>query len=167
MATGNPYGKQKFGRSPEETLGRYTEYKMTPSISLAKEITLGRDVFGRPVPWSNEPGDEKHPRYASIYEGENRLLRGLTSPEYAAQHLPIFFGHGVGTFYEGMREHGVDPHDLRAVLQTVQEHPETFMRPLAEAFGEFIGINAQVVRGKPYEVPQWQQELEQTYLPME
>jgi hypothetical protein len=170
LATGNPYGKQKFGQSPEETVGRYTEYKMTPSVSLAKELTLGRDVFGRPVPWSAEPGNKAHPRYSSLYTGQgnslkDRVLRGITSVEYASQHAPIFLGHGIGSFYEGMREHGVNPTDLRGVIRAVQQHPELVVRPAAESAGEFFGINAQHVRGKPYVPPAAQQRFERTYLP--
>lgn len=133
----SPYGKQKYGRTPEEVAGRYTEYKMTPVLSLGKELTSGRDVFGRPVPWSKDPGTRAKPRYTKL--------------EYAGQHLPIFAGHGVQSFYEGMRDAGVNTSDMGAIIRGIQKHPEVVLRATAESAGEFIGVNAQKVRKKPGE----------------
>jgi hypothetical protein len=100
IGASTPYAKPKYGATtPEEVFGRYTEYKLTPSISLAKELGTGRDVFGRPVPWSSAQGTKFAPKY--------------TYPEYIGQHAPIFIGHGVQAFYEGMREAGVTTNSIR------------------------------------------------------
>jgi hypothetical protein len=166
FAAASPYQKQKFGqRTPEEVFGRYTEYKATPSISLGKELTTGRDVFGRPVPWSTDPGTKYAPRYSSLYTGQNRLLRGIASPEYWGQHFPIFIGHGVQAFYEGLRESGINPTDINAIFRGIQQHPAILGKTAFEGASEFLGINPQQERGKPYVVPQAQQKFEQNYLP--
>jgi hypothetical protein len=129
VAVMKPYSKQAYGKSPEEIMGRYAEYKAIPGISAAKELISGRDVFGRPVPWSPEPGTAKFPR--------------LTWPEYATQKGPIWLGHGVKAAYDAAREQGIDTSTLRNVFGAISQHPEIIREALLSSGAEFLGINVQ------------------------
>lgn len=143
FVSANPYTRPKYGaKSWHELLGRYAEYKATPAISGGLELTTGRDIFGRPVPWSSDPGDKYHPRYSI--------------PEYAlATHTPIFVAHATAAFYEGMRAEGVHPHDIKSFIHMAQKHPEIFLEAGLEGGAEFLGLNLQKERGKrPYQPPQ-------------
>jgi hypothetical protein len=152
MQGAKPYAHGKYGeRTPEEIAGRYFEYKATPSLSLYKEFATGKDVFGRPVPWSKDPGTRFAPQYYT--------------EEWIGQHIPIFLGHGVQAFYEGMRDSGINPRDIHAIMRGVQQHPEILGRAAFESAAEFFGLNPMRERGRPYQVPQMQQRFEQKYLP--
>lgn len=122
--------KPKFGQqSPEEVMGRYGEYKLAPHFGIAKELMGGKDFLGRPLPWSDDPGKPKFPR--------------LEYPEWAAQHGPIFLGHGVSAFYESLREQGVDVHDLNKIMRAMVSNPKAIESALLEGGAEFFGVNLQ------------------------
>lgn len=123
------YGKQPYGKSPEETFGRYAEYKLHPAFGVAKELVSGRDIFGRPVPWSPERGTTKFPR--------------LTYPEYIAQRGPIFFGHAVQAAYDGARSQGIPEPTIKQVFGQMAKHPEIFTESALTGAAEFMGINIQ------------------------
>lgn len=129
IAAGDPYGKKPFGKSPEETFGRYAEYKLHPAFGAAGELMYGRDIFGRPVPWSHEPGTAKFPRLGWL--------------EYGAQRGPIFLGHAVQAAYDGAREQGIPDPSIKQVMGAMIKHPEIIAKTALTGTAEFFGFNLQ------------------------
>ena len=126
--------KYKYGqKTPEDAAARYAEYKLTPGIGIGKELLTGKDVFGRPVPWSSEAGSKMFPR-------KNWM-------EFAGEHGPIFVGHAVSAFHETLRDDGVDTRDSRNVLRAIQRNPQLAREAFEEAgmsgVAEFFGVNIQ------------------------
>lgn len=126
--------KYKYGQqTPEDAIAKYGEYKLTPGIGLGKELMTGKDIFGRPVPWSKEEGSAKFPR-------KNIM-------EFTGEHLPIFFGHAVSAFHEVLRDQGVDTRQSMNVIRSVMRNPELARKALEEAsltgVAEFFGVNIQ------------------------
>jgi hypothetical protein len=117
---------RRGGTSPEELLGRYGSYKLHPSVGIARELIAGKDIFGRPVPWSKEPGTRFAPR--------------LEYPEYIAEKGPIFIGGAVHEMYQGMRDGGMSTRDIQTVIGNVQRHPELLLEGAKTAVGEFFGL---------------------------
>ena len=135
-------GRPQFGQqSPEEAFAKYSEYKLAPGIGVAKELIMGKDVFGRPAPWSSDPGNRVFPRKNWI--------------EFAGERSPIFLGHGITAFHEALRDQGVDTRMSRNVLRAIGNNPVATGHAIKEgllASGlEFFGINIQPDRyiGRP------------------
>lgn len=112
---------------------RYSEYKLTPGIGLGKELATGKDVFGRPTPWSKEDGSAKFPR-------KNYM-------EFVGEHGPIFVGHAVSAFHETLRDQGVDTRQSMNVIRAITRNPQATIKATEEALiagvPEFFGVNVQ------------------------
>jgi hypothetical protein len=127
-------GKPKFGQqTPEEVMGKYAEYKLTPGIGLGKEVITGKDVFGRPSAWSSQAGSDKFPR-------KNWM-------EEVGQQTPIFMGHAVSAFHEALRDNGVDTRTSMNVIRAITNNPQLAYKAATEAAleggAEFFGVNIQ------------------------
>jgi hypothetical protein len=134
--------KYKYGeQTPEEAVARYGEYKLVPGIGLGKELATGKDVFGRPVPWSSEIGSARFPR--------------KNWAEFVGEHGPIFVGHAISAFHESLRNQGVDTRTLNGVYNAIMHNPQAATKAAEEGAlaggAEFFGVNVQPDRfiGKP------------------
>jgi flavin-binding protein dodecin len=121
--------KELYGATKTEAirnqLARYAEYKADPALGLGIEQITRQDVFGRPIPWSNEPGTKSKPKY--------------TYPEYIGSKGPIFLGGGVRDIYESLREKGLSAGDATSLIRALGNNPEILGRGAAVGATEFVG----------------------------
>jgi hypothetical protein len=75
----------------------YAENKATPLYGLGKEIVTGHGFTGRPLPWSSDKGDAKHPPESW--------------GEYAWSRTPIPLSAGAGYIYDQLRNAGASVKD--------------------------------------------------------
>ncbi len=88
-----------------QTIGRYAQYKIDPTIQTIGEAATGEDVFGRPLPFSEKEGTEKRPKY--------------TWTEYALQKGPIPLGGATREIYDTFRENGMSALDATTLLRGI------------------------------------------------
>jgi hypothetical protein len=95
------------GKSPidnsRDAFARYAQYKANPSIQLPIEIALGHDTFGRPYPWSPDPGTKTKPRYTPI--------------EFITSLGPIPLQGGMREIYDELRTGGVSALDATTIMK--------------------------------------------------
>ena len=87
-------------------LWSYAQNKATPAYGLGKEILTGRDFMERPLPWSSDKGDAKHPP--------------ISWGEFAWSKSPIPLSAAAGYVYDSLRKAGASVTDasmwMRAVM---------------------------------------------------
>jgi len=86
-------------------LADYAAYKIDPSLSLLGEAAFGEDAFGRPLPWTANPGSKARPKYSWA--------------EYAATKGPIYFGGAAREIYDTLREEGLSASDTTAIMRNL------------------------------------------------
>jgi len=84
----------------------YAQNKATPVYELGKEILTGHDFMKRPLPWSSDKGDAKHPP--------------ISWGEFAWSKAPIPLSAAAGYVYDQLRKAGASVTDasmwMRAVM---------------------------------------------------
>jgi hypothetical protein len=73
-------------------LWSYVQNKATPAYGLGKELLTGHDFRERPLPWSSDKGDPKHPP--------------ISWGEFGASKLPIPLSAAAGYVYDQLRKSG-------------------------------------------------------------
>jgi hypothetical protein len=99
--------KDKFG-AIAKIGGQYLMHKATPGLEETLELATGQDYQGRPLPalpWVNQPGTAKKPKYDWT--------------EYALTHAPIPLTGPVGYFYKKLREGGTSSLDATAITRAL------------------------------------------------
>lgn len=85
---------------------QYAKNKATPVVGLEEELRTGRDFMGRPLPWSSDKGDAKHPP--------------ISWGEFAWSKAPIPLSAAAGYVYDQLRKAGSSVTDasmwMRAVM---------------------------------------------------
>ena len=85
---------------------QYAKNKATPVVGLEEELRTGRDFMGRPLPWSSDKGDAKHPP--------------ISWGEFAWSKAPIPLSAAAGYVYDQLRKAGASVTDasmwMRAVM---------------------------------------------------
>jgi hypothetical protein len=126
--------KSKTRQTPEEIAGRYGEYKLNPAVSLGIELARGKDLFGRPVPWSGE-------QFGKTQYGRPDFRKPkYTGTEYALTHGPIFMNEAVKEFYQGLRDHGIDARSATAIVRGISQNPKIVREAAIEGAGAFVGL---------------------------
>jgi hypothetical protein len=108
-----------------DSVSRYAEYKAAPLIGDTLEIGLGQDVFGRPVPWSNDPGTKAKPRF--------------TTSEYVLSKGPIYLGGATREIYDTLRERGIPATDALSLIHALKNGPDILARGALIGLGEAVG----------------------------
>ncbi|MGI8821212.1 MAG: hypothetical protein ACR2ID_10155 [Chthoniobacterales bacterium] len=125
FALGN---KSKTDRS-RDVVAKYAQYKINPTIQLGTELAMGEDAFGRPTPWSGNPGTLSKPQF--------------TPTEYALTKGPIYLGGATREIYDELRQQGMAPRDITSLLRALAAHPEVAAKGALvgsmEALGGGIG----------------------------
>jgi hypothetical protein len=84
----------------------YAQNKATPVYGLGKELITGHDFMGRPLPWSSDKGDAKHPP--------------ISWGEFGWSKAPIPLSAAAGYVYDQLRKSGASVTDasmwMRAVM---------------------------------------------------
>jgi hypothetical protein len=75
----------------------YLENKATPLYGLGKELITGQNFMERPMPWSSEKGDAKHPP--------------ISWGEFAWSKAPIPLSAAAGYVYDQLRKAGANVTD--------------------------------------------------------
>lgn len=113
LATSWMSKKQLRGESRQahlgDIVGQYAMGKVTPSISLAKDVLTGQNWSGRPLPWSSDPGKPDKPGKLPT----SRMSWG----EYAGTMGPIPLQGPVGYVYDKMRQGGASAMDTTAIIK--------------------------------------------------
>jgi hypothetical protein len=85
---------------------QYAQNKATPVYGIGKELVTGHDFMGRPLPWSSDKGDVKHPP--------------ISWGEFAWSKAPIPLSAAAGYVYDQLRKAGASVTDasmwMRAVM---------------------------------------------------
>jgi hypothetical protein len=85
---------------------QYLENKATPVYGLGKELITGQNFMERPMPWSSDKGDQKHPP--------------ISWGEFAWSKAPIPLSAAAGYVYDQLRKAGASVTDasmwMRAVM---------------------------------------------------
>lgn len=107
-----------YGKSPQaaaaDTVSKFAQYKLHPTLQVVGEGMYGKDLFGRALPpeiqrlrgmvgLTPQAGTNSKPQY--------------TLAEYASQKGPIFIGGGARDVYESLREQGMDRPDLNMLFR--------------------------------------------------
>jgi hypothetical protein len=99
LATSFMNNKELHGQSRAshlgEILGQYALGRANPAIGVGKEILIGQNFIGRPLPWNPQPGTLKRPKMGWW--------------EYGLSHGPIPLTGPIGYFYDQMRAKEADP----------------------------------------------------------
>jgi hypothetical protein len=113
LATSWMSKKELRGESRQTHLGnifgQYAFGKLTPSLSLGKDVLTGQDWSGRPLPWSSDPGKPDKPGKLPT----SRMSWG----EYAATMGPIPLQGPIGYFYDQMRQKGASALDATTITK--------------------------------------------------
>ena len=100
-------GEKKKSFTPAQEfqgdIGKYAQYKLDPDYQALFEGWTGKDLFGRPLPWSKDEGSEKYPKY--------------TWKEYGLEKGPIPLGGAAREIYDQMRSEGVSAVDTTMILK--------------------------------------------------
>ena len=75
----------------------YLLNKATPVVGAEEELRTGHNWMSRPMPWSSDPGDPKHPK--------------ISWGEYAWSKAPIPLSAAAGFVYDQLRSAGASVHD--------------------------------------------------------
>jgi hypothetical protein len=118
------HGKSKTDLS-RDAVAKYAQYKINPAIQLGAEVALGEDTFGRPLPWSDNPGTMMKPRYSTT--------------EYTLSKGPIYLGGAAREIYDGLREQGIAPTDAISLIRGLAAHPDIALKGAGVGAMEFLG----------------------------
>jgi hypothetical protein len=86
-----------------ELLGNYLLGKVSPAISLGKELVTGEDFLGRPLPWKREKSTPTKPRY--------RL------DEYLLTRGPLPLQGPIQYVYDQLRKQGASAQDSTGIIK--------------------------------------------------
>lgn len=106
----NELRSSKSDYQKQESVGKkafsYARGKVAPQYGLGIDIAFGSNPIGRPLPWSSNAGDASRPRY--------------TYPEYLEEQFsPIPVTDALTTFYDSLREQGVDDSTAMRIVKAV------------------------------------------------
>lgn len=118
------HGKSRVD-SIRDTLAKYAQYKLAPNISLLGEAATREDLFGRPLPWSDNPGSKNKPR--------------MSWPEWSMTHSPIYLGGASREIFDELRERGVAPTDAVSLMRALVAYPDVAAEGAAVGAMEFVG----------------------------
>ena len=84
---------------------QYFQNKASPVIGIGKELITGYNWMDRPLPWSSDQGDAKHPK--------------VSWGELGASHLPIPLSAAAGYIYDELRKSGASVMDTSMLMRAI------------------------------------------------